>query len=34
VVEAEIEKLGILRNPVISRREAYGTGAPAAASWV
>jgi 2-keto-4-pentenoate hydratase/2-oxohepta-3-ene-1,7-dioic acid hydratase in catechol pathway len=34
VVEAEIEKLGILRNPVISWREAYGTDAPAADSWV
>ena len=29
VVEAEIEKLGILRNPVISWRDAYGTDAPA-----
>ena len=34
VVEAEIEKLGILRNPVISWREAHGTDAPAADSWV
>ena len=34
VVEAEIEKLGILRNPVISWRDAYGTDAPAADSWV
>jgi 2-keto-4-pentenoate hydratase/2-oxohepta-3-ene-1,7-dioic acid hydratase in catechol pathway len=34
VVEAEIEKLGILRNPVISWRDAYGADAPAADSWV
>ena len=34
VVEAEIEKLGILRNPVISWRDAYGTDAPAADSWM
>jgi 2-keto-4-pentenoate hydratase/2-oxohepta-3-ene-1,7-dioic acid hydratase in catechol pathway len=34
VVEAEIEKLGILRNPVISWRDAYGTEAPAADSWI
>ena len=34
VVEAEIEKLGILRNPVISWRDAHGTDAPAADSWV
>ncbi len=34
VVEAEIEKLGILRNPVISWREAHGTDAPTADSWV
>jgi 2-keto-4-pentenoate hydratase/2-oxohepta-3-ene-1,7-dioic acid hydratase in catechol pathway len=34
VVEAEIEKLGILRNPVISWRDAHGTDAPAVDSWV
>jgi 2-keto-4-pentenoate hydratase/2-oxohepta-3-ene-1,7-dioic acid hydratase in catechol pathway len=34
VVEAEIEHLGILRNPVISWRDAYGTDAPAADSWI
>ena len=34
VVEAEIEKLGILRNPVISWRDAHGTDAPAADSWI
>jgi len=34
VVEAEIEKLGILRNTVVSRRDAYGTEPPAADSWV
>ena len=34
VVEAEIEKLGVLRNPVISWRDAYGTDAPPADSWI
>jgi 2-keto-4-pentenoate hydratase/2-oxohepta-3-ene-1,7-dioic acid hydratase in catechol pathway len=34
VVEAEIEKLGILRNPVVSWRDAYGTDEPQADSWV
>ena len=34
VVEAEIEKLGILRNPVVSWRDAYGTDEPPADSWV
>src|SRR6202035_3889988 len=34
VVEAEIEKLGILRNPVISWRDAYGSDAPPTDSWV
>jgi 2-keto-4-pentenoate hydratase/2-oxohepta-3-ene-1,7-dioic acid hydratase in catechol pathway len=34
VVEAEIEKLGVLRNPVISWRDAHGTDAPPADSWV
>ena len=31
VMECEIEKIGILRNPVISWEQAYGTKAPAAA---
>lgn len=34
VVEAEIEKLGILRNPVVSWLDAYGTEPPAADSWI
>jgi 2-keto-4-pentenoate hydratase/2-oxohepta-3-ene-1,7-dioic acid hydratase in catechol pathway len=34
VVEAEIEKLGILRNTVVSWQDAYGTEPPAADSWV
>jgi 2-keto-4-pentenoate hydratase/2-oxohepta-3-ene-1,7-dioic acid hydratase in catechol pathway len=34
VGEAEIEKLGILRNPGISWRDAYGTDAPAVDSWM
>jgi 2-keto-4-pentenoate hydratase/2-oxohepta-3-ene-1,7-dioic acid hydratase in catechol pathway len=34
VVEAEIEKLGVLRNPVVSWRHAYGTDEPPADSWV
>jgi 2-keto-4-pentenoate hydratase/2-oxohepta-3-ene-1,7-dioic acid hydratase in catechol pathway len=34
VVEAEIEKLGILRNPVVSWRDAHGTDAPPADSWI
>jgi 2-keto-4-pentenoate hydratase/2-oxohepta-3-ene-1,7-dioic acid hydratase in catechol pathway len=34
VVEAEIEKLGVLRNPVISWRDAYGTEPPPADSWI
>jgi 2-keto-4-pentenoate hydratase/2-oxohepta-3-ene-1,7-dioic acid hydratase in catechol pathway len=33
VVEAEIEKPGILRNPVIPGRDAHGTDAPAD-SWI
>lgn len=33
VVECEIERLGVLRNPVISWAEAYGQPAPAAVSW-
>lgn len=34
VVEAEIEGLGVLRNPVVSWQDAYGTPAPAADQWV
>jgi 2-keto-4-pentenoate hydratase/2-oxohepta-3-ene-1,7-dioic acid hydratase in catechol pathway len=34
VVEAEIERIGILRNPVISWEEAYGEPAPARITWV
>jgi 2-keto-4-pentenoate hydratase/2-oxohepta-3-ene-1,7-dioic acid hydratase in catechol pathway len=34
VVEAEIEHLGILRNPVVSWRDAYGSDAPPADSWM
>jgi len=33
VVEAEIEGLGVLRNPVISWEEAYGTPAPQRVDW-
>ncbi|MDA8385912.1 MAG: fumarylacetoacetate hydrolase family protein [Actinomycetota bacterium] len=33
-VEAEIEKLGILRNPIISWRDAYGTEPPPADNWL
>ena len=31
VIEAEIERIGVLRNPVISRRDARATPAPAVA---
>jgi len=34
VVEAEIEKLGILRNRVVSWQDAYGTSAPPAEHWI
>ncbi|MFJ9566758.1 fumarylacetoacetate hydrolase family protein [Streptomyces fuscichromogenes] len=34
VVEAEIEGLGVLRNPVVSWREAYGEDEPPAEQWV
>ncbi|MBT2225737.1 fumarylacetoacetate hydrolase family protein [Nonomuraea sp. NEAU-A123] len=34
VVEAEIEGLGVLRNRVVSWREAHGTDAPPAEQWV
>jgi 2-keto-4-pentenoate hydratase/2-oxohepta-3-ene-1,7-dioic acid hydratase in catechol pathway len=33
VIEAEIEKIGVLRNPVISWQEAHGEPAPARARW-
>src|SRR5437899_2742338 len=33
VVEAEIERIGVLRNPVISWREAHGEPAPAPVRW-
>jgi 2-keto-4-pentenoate hydratase/2-oxohepta-3-ene-1,7-dioic acid hydratase in catechol pathway len=34
VVEAEIQGLGVLRNPVVSWQDAYGTPPPAARQWV
>ncbi|MER5789472.1 fumarylacetoacetate hydrolase family protein [Streptomyces sp. NPDC001980] len=34
VVEAEIEGLGVLRNPVVSWRDAYGEDEPPAGHWV
>ncbi|WP_326950556.1 MULTISPECIES: fumarylacetoacetate hydrolase family protein [unclassified Amycolatopsis] len=34
VVEAEIEGIGILRNPVVSWQDAHGTPPPAADQWV
>jgi 2-keto-4-pentenoate hydratase/2-oxohepta-3-ene-1,7-dioic acid hydratase in catechol pathway len=33
VIEAEIEKIGVLRNPVISWEEAHGEPAPARVRW-
>jgi 2-keto-4-pentenoate hydratase/2-oxohepta-3-ene-1,7-dioic acid hydratase in catechol pathway len=33
IVECEIEKIGILRNPVISWKDAYSVEAPAKVSW-
>jgi 2-keto-4-pentenoate hydratase/2-oxohepta-3-ene-1,7-dioic acid hydratase in catechol pathway len=33
VIEAEIEKIGVLRNPVISWHEAHGEPAPARVRW-
>jgi 2-keto-4-pentenoate hydratase/2-oxohepta-3-ene-1,7-dioic acid hydratase in catechol pathway len=33
VVEAEIERIGVLRNPVISWQEAYGAPAPPRVRW-
>ena len=34
VVEAEIERIGVLRNPVVSWRDAYGSDEPPAEQWV
>jgi 2-keto-4-pentenoate hydratase/2-oxohepta-3-ene-1,7-dioic acid hydratase in catechol pathway len=34
VVEAEIERIGVLRNPVISWEDAYGEPAPERVTWV
>ena len=34
VVEAEIEGLGVLRTPIISWRDAYGTEPPSADQWL
>jgi 2-keto-4-pentenoate hydratase/2-oxohepta-3-ene-1,7-dioic acid hydratase in catechol pathway len=33
VIEAEVEKIGVLRNPVISWQEAYGEPAPSRVRW-
>ncbi len=33
VIEAEIERIGILRNPVIGWEEAYGTPPPERSRW-
>ena len=33
VIEAEIEKIGVLRNPVVSLQEGHGEPAPARVSW-
>jgi 2-keto-4-pentenoate hydratase/2-oxohepta-3-ene-1,7-dioic acid hydratase in catechol pathway len=33
LIEAEIERIGVLRNPVISWHEAHGEPAPARVSW-
>jgi 2-keto-4-pentenoate hydratase/2-oxohepta-3-ene-1,7-dioic acid hydratase in catechol pathway len=33
VIEAEIERIGVLRNPVISWREAHGSDPPARVRW-
>jgi 2-keto-4-pentenoate hydratase/2-oxohepta-3-ene-1,7-dioic acid hydratase in catechol pathway len=33
VIEAEIEKIGVLRNPVVSWQEAHGEPAPARVRW-
>ena len=34
VIEAEIERIGVLRNPVVSWQEAHGKPAPPAVAWV
>ncbi len=34
VVEAEIERVGVLRNPVVSWEDAHGEPAPAKVAWV
>jgi 2-keto-4-pentenoate hydratase/2-oxohepta-3-ene-1,7-dioic acid hydratase in catechol pathway len=33
VIEAEIERIGVLRNPVISWQDAYGVPAPPRVRW-
>jgi len=33
VIEAEIERIGVLRNPVISWRDAHGEPAPERVRW-
>ena len=33
VIEAEIERIGVLRNPVVSWQDAHGTPAPPRARW-
>jgi 2-keto-4-pentenoate hydratase/2-oxohepta-3-ene-1,7-dioic acid hydratase in catechol pathway len=33
VIEAEIEKIGILRNPVISWQQGHGEPAPPRVAW-
>jgi 2-keto-4-pentenoate hydratase/2-oxohepta-3-ene-1,7-dioic acid hydratase in catechol pathway len=33
VMEAEIERIGVLRNPVVSWAEAHGASAPPQVRW-
>ena len=33
VMEAEIERIGVLRNPVVSWQEAHGEPAPPRRAW-
>jgi hypothetical protein len=33
IVEAEIEHVGILRNPIVSWQHAHGVPAPAKVEW-
>ena len=33
VIEAEIERIGVLRNPVVSWQDAHGEPAPARVRW-